>query len=84
MSFETNPFSIKFTDTRNNSNILLHTQNSNFYMTDKYIQLDLQLPSQRIYGLGERNREFTLGEGTWTMWATGDQSTPYDDGTGGL
>jgi len=49
--------------------------------SDKYIQLDLQLPSQKIYGLGERNREFTLTEGTWTMWANG-QETPHDDGTG--
>jgi hypothetical protein len=68
------PFSFKFVDTRNNSNVLLHTKDSNFYMTDKYIQLDMQLPSQRIYGLGERNREFTLGEGTWTMWANGQNN----------
>lgn len=43
--------------------------------------MDLQLPSQKIYGLGERNREFTLSEGTWTMWANG-QETPHDDGSG--
>src|SRR5882757_3551837 len=43
--------------------------------------MDLQLPSQRMYGLGERVREFQLGEGTWTMWARGADS-PYDDGTG--
>jgi len=52
-------------------------------MMDKFMQLDLQLPSRRIFGLGERNHEFTLDEGTWTMWAS---STPYsyDNGTGGL
>jgi alpha-glucosidase (family GH31 glycosyl hydrolase) len=52
-------------------------------MMDKYIQMDFQLPSQRIFGLGERNREFGLTEGTWTMWAVG-RETPYDDGSGGL
>ena len=35
------------------------------------MQLDLHLPSRRIFGLGERTSEFTLGEGTWTMWASG-------------
>lgn len=48
---------------------------------DKYIQMDMILPSQRIYGLGERVREFNLSEGTWTMWASG-QYSPYDDGLG--
>lgn len=36
---------------------------------DKYIQMDFTLPSQNIYGLGERIHEFGLGEGTYTMWA---------------
>jgi len=45
--------------------------------------MDMQLPSRRIFGLGERNREFLLEQGTWTMWANG-QETPYDDGSGGL
>ena len=50
-------------------------------MQDKYMQLDLQLPSRRIYGLGERTRQFTLGEGTWTMWANGANPV-VDDGQG--
>jgi hypothetical protein len=51
-------------------------------MLDKYLQIDLQLPTRNIYGLGERTREFNLGEGTWTMWANGE-AHEYDDGTGG-
>ena len=78
-----NPFGISFSNTRNPDEKLVHTQDSAFLMADKYMQLDFQLPSQRIYGLGERVREFTLGEGTWTMWANG-QPTPYDDGMGSL
>lgn len=46
------------------------------------MQLDLILPSQRIFGLGQRNREFALTEGTWTMWSIA-AFNPYDDGTGG-
>jgi alpha-glucosidase (family GH31 glycosyl hydrolase) len=78
-----NPFGFEFANTRNPDEKLINTQGSSFIMMDKYMQLDLNLPSQRIYGLGERTREFTLSEGTWTMWANG-QETPYDDGTGGL
>jgi len=77
-----NPFGFKFMDTKNSSNAIISTENSAFIFMDKYIQMDLQLPSRRIYGLGERNTQFALGEGTWTMWANG-QETPIDDGTGG-
>lgn len=58
------------------------TKDAAFVMMDKYLQLDLVLPSRRIYGLGERNREFTLTEGTYTMWATHDNHD-YDDGRQG-
>ena len=40
-SYELNPFSFKFTDTRNNSNVLLHTKGSNLFLMDKYLQVDL-------------------------------------------
>jgi hypothetical protein len=43
--------------------------------------MDFILSSQRIHGLGERLRGFNLGEGTYTMWATG-QDNVYDDGRG--
>jgi len=74
-------FSFKFTSTRDGST-LVSSEGGNFLMLEKYIELDLQLPSQRVYGLGERQREFNLEQGTWTMWANG-QETPYDDGKGG-
>ena len=48
---------------------------------DKFIQMDFLLPSQMLYGLGERVHDFQLTEGTWTMWAIGLDS-PVDDGTG--
>jgi len=52
-------FDFTFTSTRDGSE-LVSSKGGNFLMLDKYIQLDLTLPSQRIYGLGERTREFDL------------------------
>lgn len=77
-----NPFSFSFSSTRS-SDVLVSTEDQTFYMTDKFIQMDFKLPSQRIYGLGERNRKFNLEEGTWTMWANGQESQE-DVGTGSL
>ena len=78
------PFGFQFTKMwkgADKANVVLSTKNSAFIMYDKYIQMDINLPSRRIYGLGERQRQFLLEEGTWTMWANG-QETPYDDGKG--
>jgi len=43
--------------------------------------MDFNLPSQNIFGFGERIHEFGLKEGAWNMWAQG-QPSPYDDGSG--
>lgn len=56
---------------------------SDFVITDRYLQLDLQVATQKIYGFGERHRPFTLEAGTWTMWANG-QDSKMDNGQGGL
>jgi hypothetical protein len=65
------PFGFKFGDEKDPANVYVSTKDSSFIMMDKYMQLDLNLPSRRIYGLGERNGHFALGEGSWTMWANG-------------
>ena len=84
LKVKSNPFSFSFNDERaQSSQELLSTEGQSLFLMDKYLQMDFKLPSQRIFGLGERNREFLLEEGTWTMWAVGKE-TPYDDGTGGL
>lgn len=77
----TGPFSFSYTDVTDKNNVLLHTYNSTLVFMDKFIQMDLQFPSQRVFGMGERVHEFALSEGAWTMWAKG-QDSPYDDGTG--
>jgi alpha-glucosidase (family GH31 glycosyl hydrolase) len=48
---------------------------------DKYIQFDMILPSQNIFGFGDRKHEFKLGEGTYTMWAS-NMYNGYDDLSG--
>jgi hypothetical protein len=53
------------------NNVFVHTQNSSLVFMDKYIQMDFQLSSQKMFGFGERMGDFFLGEGTWTMWSKG-------------
>jgi len=65
------PFGFEFRSTRQPNVVNVHTNGSDLILTDKFMQLDLQMPSGRIYGLGERQREFSLETGTWTMWANG-------------
>jgi hypothetical protein len=77
----TSPFSFGFGSTATGRSII-DTENQTLVIQDKFMQMDMKLPSQRIYGFGERTRTFDLGEGTWTMWANG-QETPHDDGMGG-
>ena len=42
----------------------------------------MKLPTQKIFGFGERYANFTLTQGAWTMWNSGNNKG-FDDGTGG-
>jgi hypothetical protein len=69
---ENNSFGFEIRSTRTEGETLVALSNvSDFVMSDKFMQIDLQVPTARIYGFGERQRQFTLDEGTWTMWANG-------------
>lgn len=78
------PFSFKLTDPADDNNWLLNTEGQNFIFSDKYIQMDFLLPSQRQYGFGERSHTFKLGEGAWGMWNTGrtPKGVGLDEGRG--
>lgn len=78
-----NPFEFELRSTRTLKDTLINMKGADFVISDKYLQLDLQVPSQKIYGFGERHRQFTLEKGTWTMWANG-QDSQFDNGQGGL
>lgn len=43
--------------------------------------MDFKLPSQVVYGLGDRVKELRLSEGAFNMWSSG-QDGVYDDGRG--
>lgn len=42
----------------------------------------MAIPTNRVYGFGERESGFALGEGAWSMWAQAAEAE-YDDGHGG-
>jgi alpha-glucosidase (family GH31 glycosyl hydrolase) len=69
------------TDVKDPQNWIVNTIGQTLIFADKYIQMDLLLPTQRIYGLGDRHHEFLLSEGAYTMWTSG-QAGWYDDGRG--
>ena len=76
-------FAFAFVDNTDDKNIFLTTEGQSLIFSDKYIQMDFQLPSRHCYGFGERQQQFELPEGAWGMWGTGstDQST-MDEGLG--
>lgn len=78
-------FGFKMVDVKNPKNVLLNTIGQSFLFADKFIQMDFQLPTQQVYGFGDRVHEFLLKEGAFTMWSSG-QDAKYDDarGRGGL
>jgi len=77
----TGTFEFSFSDPLIAGNNFIDTRNCSFVFMDKFIQMDFNLPSQNLFGFGERIHEFGLKEGAWNMWAHG-QPNPYDDGTG--
>ena len=80
---EKTPFAFSFSDNADPSNVFLDTREQNLIFADKYIQMDIKLPSQRQYGFGERLRKFRLGEGAFGMWANGQNGLEdLDDGRG--
>ena len=76
-------FAFAFVDNTDDKNIYLTTENQSLVFSEKYIQMDFQLPSRHCYGFGERHQQFELPEGAWGMWSTGftDQSK-LDEGLG--
>eukprot|EP00178_Gracilaria_changii_P012449 TRINITY_DN35247_c0_g1_i1.p2 TRINITY_DN35247_c0_g1~~TRINITY_DN35247_c0_g1_i1.p2 ORF type:complete len:182 (+),score=25.34 TRINITY_DN35247_c0_g1_i1:192-737(+) len=57
------------------------TKDATLVFAEKYIQMDFILPSDEIYGFGERVHETGLKQGAWTMWNKNKQPQ-VDDGYG--
>jgi hypothetical protein len=62
------PFSFSFASTRTNKT-LIDTKDQTFIFQDKFIQVDMLLPTGHVYGFGERQAPFELGVGAWSMWS---------------
>ncbi len=57
-SYNMDPFYIKFSDPTNPENVFVSTEDQSLVVMDKFIQMDFLLPSQRLYGFGERIHDF--------------------------
>jgi hypothetical protein len=79
--FKPDPFTFKFKSTRSGET-LIDTTGRTFLFQDKFIQIDMTIPSGHIYGFGERETSFELGRGAWSMWPT-DNKAEFDSGLGG-
>lgn len=51
---------------------VLSTKNRKFIVGDKFSEIGLLLPNDRIFGLGLSNRQFRIGtDATYTLWSRG-------------
>ena len=76
-------FAFNFTDIYSQET-LVSTMYRKLLITDLYSEVGLVLPTQRCFGLGQRNGKFQVNQGTYTFNARArDESLPQDDGLGG-
>ena len=66
-----------------NGNIYYHFDGANFLYTDTLIIFDQLLTSKYIYGFGERNYNFNLDPGRYTIWGNDTTYTNRDQRDGG-
>jgi hypothetical protein len=77
------PFHFSFNDNDKKDNVFVTTENQTLIFSDKYIQMDFLLPSDELYGFGERMTTHKLQEGAWGMWANGRaEQLETDNGLG--
>jgi len=75
------PFTIVITR-KDTGEILFDTRGKNFVYSDLYIELTTTLPTDKVYGFGERNYKFKLDPGVYTIWGRDDPKI-MEDGSGG-
>jgi alpha-glucosidase (family GH31 glycosyl hydrolase) len=77
------PFSFILRNPKNNEDFYIF-DGANFLYTNTLIMFDQLLTSKYIYGFGERNFEFNLEIGKYTIWPNDTTMTYRDEGTGGF
>ena len=75
------PFHFNLKD--KNGNIYYHFDGANFLYTDTLIIFDQLLTTKYIYGFGERNYNFNLDPGRYTIWGNDTTYTNRDQRDGG-
>lgn len=64
-------------------NTILTTEKRKLFISDKFSEIGFVLPSQRCYGLGQRNGQFLVDQGTYTLHSRfRDRGVETDDGLG--
>ena len=80
---QTNSFAFNFTDIYTEET-LVSTMYRKLVVTDFYSEIGFVVPTQRCFGLGQRNGRFQLDTGTYSFNVRArDDSLPEDDGLGG-
>ena len=69
--------------TNEENQFYLFNSSENFIFSDNYINFQSVLTSGNIYGFGERNYDFKLNEGLYTIWTQDLSGTKPDMGLGG-
>ena len=63
-------------------NVLLTTKNQKFIMMSHYQEIAFRVRATRFFGLGERNGDFLLKPGNYTLLGSSDAEFNYDLGQG--
>lgn len=73
-------FSLQIHEYQNLNNVYFDISGDSLIFTDYYIGLDTNINTNgKLYGVGERIKEFFIPDGIYTSWAL-DSTDPYDDG----
>ena len=62
--------------------MVLSSKEQDLIMMDKYLDVSFMVDGNKVWGYGERVHNFFLGEGTYTIFARG-QDSPVENGTMG-
>jgi maltase-glucoamylase len=71
-----NAFGFSMQNPSHRGTFFFSTLQRNLVMSDKYMEVGLEIHSHEVFGWGERTRSFTLEEGEYTIWPTGVEKGP--------
>ena len=84
IGFEMEYSNFSFSFSVNGAKSELTTANRNLYISDRFSELGMLIPSRNCFGLGERNSKFKVSSGYYTMYPSlRADGMPADDALGG-